>query len=66
VIPSPDPSNRHRDLLREADLWRLERTIRRNRQRSDQPAVSENEPVAVVLPRAERRLRPPRDLAPQT
>ena len=65
MIPSPVAAVRNRELLRKAELRRLERLIRRKK-RSRRPAGEASdgeEAVLTVLIPAERGLAPPGDLA---
>jgi hypothetical protein len=66
MIPSQVAMGRTRELLRDAALRRLERSIRKRKNRSRQlarHASDGGEAVLTVFIPAERRLVPPRDLA---
>jgi hypothetical protein len=66
MIPSQVAMGRTRELLRDAALRRLERSIRKRKNRSRQlarHASDGGEAVLTILIPAERRLVPPRNLA---
>jgi hypothetical protein len=65
MIPGPIAAERNRALRQDAELRRIERAIRRTRERPPTHPRWDGDRswISMVLPKVERRLGPPGDLA---